>query len=409
MSVLVMKFGGTSVGNPEAIQRSATLASSQQHHHDVVVIVSALSGITNLLIDGAHKAANDREKVSHYTHTFLKRHLNLVDALHLSDIHTTALINQIQSNSILLYNSLFYSYQAGHASPDLLDEILAVGELTSASIFTTLLKDKNVQADEIDARKIIFTDDTFTCARVNFERTNQSIRQFIQKTLQAGHIAVVPGFVGHTTDGRTTTLGRGASDYSASIIAAALDADEIWNWTDVDGVHTIDPRLNPSAQVIPTLTYTDMARLSIHGAKVLHPDSIAPLELKHIPLRIKNSYRPQQPGTLIHSDQSEQDTNLLAIGVIHHTQDDQDLTEITIINGAWLSKPICDYLEKLSLPIITKQTSRKDDCLILTIRQEDEQEVITSLYPILFPGQKTINKQPVITPVIPTYSSIRNG
>ena len=140
-----------------------------------------------------------------------------------------------------------------------------------------------------------------------FSETNQTILERIPSLLKNHSAVVVPGFVGKSVDGRTTTLGRGASDYTASILAAALNADEVWNWTDVDGVYTADPRTQPDAKLIPTLSYDAMAALAQQGAKVLHPEAVAPLVQHKIPLRVCNTFHPERTGTLVHHQDDEAD------------------------------------------------------------------------------------------------------
>lgn len=383
MSILVMKFGGTSVGDPQAVQRSAALAAAQRTDHQVVVVVSALAGITNLLLEGARESALDREQVGLYTHKFLIRHEELIAALELDEDRRGSLLKRIKSNSILLYNLFFYVYQSGQPLTDLQDEILSLGELTSASIFTALLQNRSIAAEEIDARQIIRTDSNFTCARVSFPETNRNIRQFVSQTLSQNRVAVIPGFVGRSKDGHTTTLGRGASDYSASIIAAALDAEEIWNWTDVDGVLNIDPRVIPAAEVIPSLSYEEMAQLAARGAKVLHPDSVAPLIQKHIPLRVKNSFKPQQPGTLIQADAPAHGNGPLAIGLVHPT-DRPDQVEINIVRSLTSTRRIRAILAQYHIPFISWTENRADDCITLTVHPHDEARAVQSLFENLF-------------------------
>lgn len=380
MSILVMKFGGTSVGDSKAIQRSASLAAAQAGSRQVVVVVSALAGVTNLLINGARASATDRDQVGQTTAAFLQRHKELVDGLSFSDELRNHLDQKIQANAILLYNSLFHIYRSAHTYEDYLDDILALGELTSAAVFTTLLRQAGIAVDEIDARQIICTDDHFTSASVDFQETNRRVHRFVLSTLEAGRAAVLPGFVGRTADGRTTTLGRGASDYSASIIAAALDADEIWNWTDVDGVLNADPRLVPDAEVIPQLSYDEMAEMARHGARVLHPESVAPLIEKQIPLRVRNSFRPANPGTLVYAEQPDRDEQPLAIGVVRCPES----SEINIVGGQTEARLIAESLQSADVPVQAPVHTSSDNCLTVRVHPQDESQAVRVLFEALF-------------------------
>ncbi len=385
MPILVMKFGGTSVGSAEAIQRSTNLAITECSQHQVVVVVSALSGITNLLVEGAAKAAEDRHQATITTKKFLDRHITLIYQINLGDESRKALLRKINSNGILLYNSLFHMYRSAHSYEDQIDDVLSLGELSSASIFTSILRSKNILTKEVDARQLICTDEAFTQAHVNQDETDRQIKHHILTALETNQMIVIPGFVGRTKDGRTTTLGRGASDYSASVVAAALDADEVWNWTDVNGVYTVDPRLHDSATVIPDLSYHEMASLAKYGAKILHPDSVAPLIRRNIPLRIKNSFLPQQPGTLIHAAQPERGPAVVAMSVRPVATNSGILTEIILLNGYRSQKRILTCLQSNGISVISSNENTLDGSVILHVQSTDQSRAIQVLHRILFP------------------------
>lgn len=393
MNILVMKFGGTSVGDPEAIQRSADLAGVAYPGLQVVVVVSALAGITDLLSESSHKSASDRDEAARCTDVFLRRHLDLLDRLLLHDDLRARLTEQIHSYAVYLYHSLFHIYRSGYPFNDSLDAVLSLGELSSAAIFTALLEQKQIPVREMDARELICTDDGFTSADVLFPETESRMRQSLLPALSDGQIVVVPGFIGRNADGRTTTLGRGASDYTASLIAAALNADEIWNWTDVDGVSAIDPRIVPEAPVIPALSYEEMAALAAHGGKVLHPDTVKPLREKHIPLRVKNSFHPRLPGTLVYTRENGIEPPLPVIGIEHHP----GISDLHILYGHSSSAEVFENLINAGITPCALFLHPEEDCLTVRVTEKEERSAAKTLYTTLFKNTAVVHPEKEIS------------
>jgi aspartate kinase len=179
------------------------------------------------------------------------------------------------------------------------DQAIAIGERLSALLVSAVLESRGIAAEAVDAAEAIVTDDDFGSASPLMEETTEKARGRLLPALKAGRIPIVTGFNGATRDGRPTTLGRGGSDFSGAILAAALDAEEVWIWTDVDGILSADPRVVADARVLPEVTYNEAAELAYNGAKVLHPRTLAPLAERRIPVWIKNSFDPSKPGTRI--------------------------------------------------------------------------------------------------------------
>jgi aspartate kinase len=296
--VIVMKFGGTSVGSPERIRALADLVAARIDRHPVVV-VSAFSGITDALLHGAQLALARDAACARVLSATLERHRDAADALVPPGGERDNLLAQVE-NLVAELRALYSGvYNLGELTARSLDAISSMGERLSHEIVAAALRARGVAAREVDARRVVITDESFGRARPLPEETAAGVRAHVRPLLDSGMVPVVGGFIGATRHGATSTLGRGGSDWSASLLGAALGADEIQIWTDVDGMMTVDPRVVSAAQALPSVTFDEAAELAYFGAKVLHPETIRPAIERGIPVRILNSLRPQAPGTLI--------------------------------------------------------------------------------------------------------------
>jgi len=286
--MIVMKFGGTSVEDGAAIDRSCQIVA-QRIERRPFVVVSALGGATNALLE-AGKLAADRQldKALAIATSLEQRHLELLPST-VSDF--TKLRELLGALSAI-----------GELSPRTLDLIASYGEAMSSLIFTHRLNELGYRAVHIDARRVMVTDDTFGKAAPLLDLTSARLEEFARPRIQAGQIAVMGGFIGTTTSGITTTLGRGGSDYSAAIVGAAMNAEEIQIWTDVDGMMTADPRIVPDAYKVKEISFSEAAELAYFGAKVLHPLTVLPAVDKGIPVYILNSRKPGGTGTRVTKD-----------------------------------------------------------------------------------------------------------
>ena len=294
-----MKFGGTSVGSAERMRVAAALTARESRQRPVVIVVSAMSKITDLLLGTMrHAEAGDHAGIEANLAALRVRHEDacrelLPENLHarvLAELH--ALIREFERivNGMAMLNE---------RPPRSVDEAVAVGERLSALLVSEFLSAQGTPAHAVNAWEIVVTDAVFGNASPLMEPTRRNAGQKLVPLLESGLVPVVTGFNGATADGRPTTLGRGGSDFSASILAAALDAAEVWIWTDVDGIMSADPRLVPDVTVLDEVTYAEAAELAYNGAKVLHPRTLAPLVEKGIPVWSKNSFAPEKPGTKI--------------------------------------------------------------------------------------------------------------
>jgi bifunctional aspartokinase / homoserine dehydrogenase 1 len=297
--LLVMKFGGTSMGSAERIRNAAQICADIRAKRPAIVVVSAMSKVTDLLLDTLRAAETGSavEVETNLKHLETK-HVETCRALLTGSACPTAiceigiLVGEFQR---IAHGMLML----GERPPRSVDEALATGERLSAMMIASYLNCTGVSAEAVNAAELIVTDDEFGNASPLLDETREKARARLMPILEAGGLPIVTGFNGATEDGRPTTLGRGGSDFSASILASALDAEELWIWSDVDGIMTADPRLVPNAAVLDEVTYKEAAELAYNGAKVLHPRTLAPLIEKGIPVLSKNSFNLNAPGTRI--------------------------------------------------------------------------------------------------------------
>jgi aspartate kinase len=293
-----MKFGGTSVGSAAAIESLAAITREQRATWDqVVVVVSAMSGVTDLLIKSARvAAAGDRANHLGIARQLRERHAAALAELVGAAGGAGAQIERLIDEFELLCHSVNV---LGEATPRAIDAISGMGERMSIHIVAATLRARGIPAEAIDATELVVTTGDFGNAVPLQPQTRLRSQARLKPLLESGVVPVVTGFIGATESGATTTLGRGGSDYSGAILGAALDADEVAIYTDVDGVMTTDPRLVPDARVIDVLSYAEMSELAYFGAKVLHPRAVRPVVERGIPLRIRNTFNAAHAGTLV--------------------------------------------------------------------------------------------------------------
>ncbi len=298
--LIVMKFGGTSVGSAERISQAAQLAiRSAEQGHQVVVVTSAMSKVTNLLIDSAHRAAAGAFDPTVRQQLF-DRHKAVADALIGSDPVRHAAVLEAIGQRLDRFDKLCFGLSmVRDLTPRVLDAISGMGEVLAAPLLAAAIAAQGRASTAIEASEVIVTTDQFGGAEPLADETQVKAEAVLRPLLDRGEIPVVTGFIGATAEGVVTTLGRGGSDYSASIVGAALDADEVWIWTDVDGVMTANPQEVPEARTLKEISYSEASELAYYGAKVLHYKTILPAFRKRIPVRILNSFNPSHPGTRV--------------------------------------------------------------------------------------------------------------
>lgn len=299
--MLVMKFGGTSVEDAAAIGRLVEITRNALDRKPVIV-VSAMAGTTNALLSCASLSAEGRrDEAESRLEAIAARHLQAADQLALA-AEVEPLRAKLLSHIDEVRAALDELAVELASVPRLLDTIAARGELLSSQIVVAALRAAGICSVWVDVRPLLVTDDDFTRAAVQFDEALPNLEGSFRSLIDAGLVPVTQGFIGSTRDGLTTTIGRGGSDYSAAIIGAAINADEIEIWTDVDGIMTTDPRIVPTAAKVKCISFAEAAELAYFGARVLHPSTLQPAMAKNIPVSVRNSRRHEAGGTQIIRD-----------------------------------------------------------------------------------------------------------
>lgn len=302
--MIIMKFGGTSVGNAERINNIAKIVVDHFHKKGkVVMVVSAMNGVTDKLLTCAKMAVN-KDRVE------LDRNFSMLYGLHNKTVNELGLDNDEKEKLLVVVESYFKELRKildsmffiGEATDRGLDLIASFGERLSIHLVTQAIKKLGVDACAIEATNLIVTDDHFADANPLLEESTKKVKAILPSLLNRNIIPVITGFIGATKNSDITTLGRGGSDYSATILGYCLDAKQVWIWKDVDGVMTADPKIVKDAKTLRRISYNEAAELSYFGAKVLHPRTLVPAASKKIPVWIKNSFDPTVRGTEIAYD-----------------------------------------------------------------------------------------------------------
>ncbi len=376
--LLVMKFGGTSVGSPERIEKAADLIAAGARERHVVAVVSAMAKVTDLLLDTLRKAEQgDQQGLETNILTLRNRHLDACEKLLPGGKRgfVTQRIHELVEEFERIAKGMLLLRERPLRS---VDQALSIGERLSALLISAVLESRGVAAEPVSAAECVVTDDDFGCASPLMHETAEKTRERLLPLLEACRIPIVTGFNGATRDGQPTTLGRGGSDFSGSILAAALEANELWIWTDVDGILTADPRLVTDARVLPEVTYNEAAELAYNGAKVLHPRTLAPLVEKQIPVWIKNSFSPEKPGTRI----------VARISDGHGVRAITSLSQVALISieaaspsmsGAQLMARALEAAARANVEVLllTRSSFRQNFCML--VRLDELHEVLESL------------------------------
>lgn len=372
---LVMKFGGTSVGSADALRRTTRIVRDSRRDWDrIVVVTSAMAGVTNLLLDSANHPAS----ALNAERSLREKHFSAAEAL-IQNKTTLAETTREIEGLIQVFVKLCDSIQIlGAGSPRALDAIAALGERMSLRLLTATLNDAGIAAQGVEATEFLVTNSNFQNACPDFNATRKKTRALLNPALDAGSIFVTTGFIGANADGAITTLGRGGSDYSAAIIGSVLPANEVWIWTDVDGVMTTDPRMVTSAETLSEISYGEIAELAYYGAKVLHPKTIRPIVEAGIGLRICNTFNPAQEGTRLTAARKKSKRVIKAVTAI------QKQRLVTIEGRGMAGVPGMAALAfgavtstKTNVPLITQASSEQSICF--AVPSETAEDVLNAL------------------------------
>ncbi|WP_304156920.1 bifunctional aspartate kinase/homoserine dehydrogenase I [Mesonia mobilis] len=371
----VLKFGGTSVANAENIQLVKNIVQQQANAKGLCVVVSALGGVTDLLLDSAFLASQQKEE---YRETFIlieKKHLEVVKKL-IPVQQQSSLMSFLKRELNTLETLLEGAFLIGETTPKLLDKILGYGELLSSKIIHSYFSAEGISCAYKDSREFIKTNNQFGKALVNFEITQNNLIENIAEA--EAQVCLMPGFVASSLSGDSTTLGRGGSDYTAAIVAAALHAEVLEIWTDVSGMFTANPRLVKQAVAIEEISYQEAMELSHFGAKVLYPPTIQPVLAKEIPIHIKNTFLPDEKGTLITKNTNGKNRPVRGISHIENISL-LSLEGPGMVGIPGISKRFFEVLSvnQISVVLITQASSEHSICV--AIASEDAEKAKEAL------------------------------
>lgn len=376
--MIVMKFGGTSVGSAEQINAVLDIVRDRLDRQPVLV-VSALSGVTNLLIDAARSAGRGQDAVYRQAKaTLLERHLKVVDEL-LGESPERIEVAGLIEDRLHDFERLCRAIAVlGEVTPRGYDAVASIGEQLSSRIVAAALTDRGMRARAIVSTELVITDDHFGGARPLMDITRQRVQAAVLPLVERGIVPVITGYLGATEDGVTTVLGRGGSDFSAAIIGACLPVDEVQIWTDVDGILTADPNIVRGAHTLDELSYEEAESLAYYGADVLHPKTIRPAREANTPLRILNSHNPTSPGTLITREPSP---TRKAVPAIISTK---KLSLIRVAGngtnwGPHVAARILGSLSEAGIAILMFTQPLSERSLNLVVRQQDQAHCLRTL------------------------------
>ena len=380
--LIIMKFGGTSVGNAERFRQCAAIVSDAAQRNRIVVVVSAMAGVTDLIFKTIETARHgDASATEAHLQKFESVHRQLMVNLLEPQRHAAAndylaeVIAQLQ-NACTALSALRSDISAQTA-----DSLVALGERVSAWALACYLQQLGTYAEFVRAENVIVTDSNFGNAAPDVEATRKQCEKSLLPLLDRGVVPVVGGYSGADLQGRSTTLGRGGSDYSATIIGAASGANEVWIWTDVDGVLTADPRICPDAATLPEISFEEAIELAYYGAKVIHPKAAYPAAEAGFPVWIKNSFRPKVAGTKITHDARPANSPVKSVTSV------KDATLISLftrkdVHPAELWGRLFLRLGQEQIEVLFATQSSPEHALGLVLRKADAERVLQLIHSI---------------------------
>jgi aspartate kinase len=372
MKKIVMKFGGTSVGTGDNIRHVAkSVTQYAKKDYRVAVVVSALAGVTNSLIETACQAKRSEEKhVETFTKQLLQKHQEAITTA-ITSKQIQKEVTQITEKTISeLEKVLTGICYVGELTPKSKDYVASFGERLSAPIVWGAIKDHKLETQCFTGKEAgIVTDSNFGEADPLMNFTTHLIRERLGPLFEKGTIPVVTGFIAANQDGIVTTVGRGGSDYTATILGVALQVDEVWIWTDVDGIMTADPKIVPAARMLPQLSYQEAAEMAIFGAKAMHPRALGPVIKENIPVRIRNTAHPENMGTLITKETAANETKpVKAVAMI------KDVAMLNVNGAAMVGAPgsyakVFDVLGKNGINVMMISTAVSEANISMIIKR----------------------------------------
>ncbi|MCL1978322.1 MAG: aspartate kinase [Candidatus Bathyarchaeota archaeon] len=381
MKKIIMKFGGTSVGTGENIRQVADIVTQYSKEYRISVVVSALAGVTNKLLEVACQAKNGDEKlVKNVTDELLQKHREaVVSAITGKPLQkeVNQIIEEIVGELEKVLTGICY---VGELTPKSKDYVVSFGERLSAPIVWGAIRDHKLETQCFTGKEAgIVTDSNFGDADPLMNFTMHLVRERLGPLLEKGVTPVVTGFIAADQNGIVTTVGRGGSDYTATILGVALEVDEVWIWTDVDGIMTTDPKLVSTAKLLPQLSYQEAAEMAIFGAKAMHPRALGPVSKENIPVRIRNAFHPENPGTLITKEPvADAKQAVKAVAMI------KDVAMLNVNGAAMVGAPgsyakVFDVLGKNNINVMMISTAVSEANISMIIKRNILSRAISNL------------------------------
>ncbi|MEM3447964.1 MAG: aspartate kinase [Nitrososphaerota archaeon] len=377
---VVFKFGGTSLANGERIRHAAELVKNYLSDNKIVVVCSAMGDTTDNLLEAIDAAVNrDKKRVDDVLSELSSLHLEAIDKAVSVDSIKREIYSRISENIGNLSQVLHSIYFLREATPRTRDYVLSFGERMSSRIMYGALMSLRIEAKYLEGGEAgIITDSSFGEAQPIMEVAQKQVRERVGGLLERNITPVVTGFIGMTVDGAVTTLGRGGSDYTATIIAYAINAEEVWLWSDVDGLMTTDPRIVNDARVLPEISFEEAMEMALFGAKGLHPRALEPARMGNIRVRIKNTFNPSAPGTLISESARGIDSVVKAVLLV------RDVAMITlrgasVVGRAGTAGRILSTLGRLGINIMMISQSVSESALSFIVKRKASGIVVSEL------------------------------
>ncbi|MDA9343668.1 bifunctional aspartate kinase/homoserine dehydrogenase I [Algibacter sp.] len=387
----VLKFGGTSVGSSKNINSVINILENYGKTDTIVCVVSAVGGITDkLLLAGKQAQSKDRAFVDTFA-DIKEKHYTIIKEL--NPTNNKGVLNYIDDRLSALHSLLEGIYLINELSPKTSDKLVSFGEMLSSFIIAETMKNRGLSADRKNSQELVITNSNFTKAEVDFTITNQNIRDYFKSVKQ--NITILPGFVSKSKIGEITTLGRGGSDFTAAIIAAALHVEQLEIWTDVSGMFTTNPKLVKQAYPINKISYQEAMELSHFGAKVLYPPTVQPVLSLDIPIHIKNTLDPDAVGTIISNEDTKSSSPVKGISNISNIAL-LTLEGTGMVGIPGFSKRLFETLsqEKINVIMITQASSEHSICLGI---DEKDAQAAKAAIDVVFENEIALGKiEPII-------------
>ncbi len=379
--LIVMKFGGSSVGDAEALKNVVSLISDYSSTNDLVVVASAMNGVTNSLIKAAARASQrDENHVAEVAEKLRIRHQNVCQQTIKNPDEAERTMARIELELKELEKALTGISYLGELTPRSQDYVLSFGEKLSTLVLTGALRDSGIDAERLTGEEAgIVTDASFGDAMPLVEITQARLNERLHPLIKKGRTPIVTGYIAATKEGIPTTLGRGGSDYTATIIGSAIGADEVWIWTDVDGIMTADPKIEKAAKTIREISHMEAIEMSHFGAKAMHPRALEPAAKTGLPVRVKNTFNPKGPDTMILQDQ-----RIKSVHIVKAVTSVREASMITV-NGAGMhgapgtAARVLDALGRNDIDILMISQSSSEANISLVIARQNLERAIVAL------------------------------